>query len=306
MYDRKKLIILRAVLIVIGAAVGGTALWQYFAVYPDLVRREIQIVIVVVSAAAAAALLGLSAKPFYRLGASIGSQYLKLFSGLGFKGVIAVVTGLFTACMVAYVFDMAIRSSLDILAVRVLADLLVGIIMAAVCCYGFSRWLASSESDEPAPDKPRGYLLTASCFYDDRVFTAASVLIGAAVDGSTAKALWKFGTADSAAIERFKATVDSGFVKVIGGETEYDTPEEYLAAMSALASSKRLMPLYVSSELYPDPERATSLDVFAYPSDDIKKLFVRQNPQAAENGGDKDDDKDGDDADAHGQIIIDK
>ena len=75
-YDKKKLIILRAVLIVIGGAVGATAVWQYFVYFPDVMRSEFKAVFTVVSGVVLAAILGLSAKPFYRLGSGI--QILQL------------------------------------------------------------------------------------------------------------------------------------------------------------------------------------------------------------------------------------
>ena len=105
-YDRKKLIILRAALIAIGAALGGTALWQYFVYYPDVIKREFRIVITVVSSAVLALILGLSAKPFYRLGASVADGVRALLSKLGAKGVAAVVLGLIAAGAAAYLRPM--------------------------------------------------------------------------------------------------------------------------------------------------------------------------------------------------------
>lgn len=291
-YDRKKLIILRAALIAIGGAVGGTALWQYFVFYPNIMRRELQIVVIVGSAIAFAAVLGLSAKAVYRLGASIASLFSKVFSELGAKGIVAVVAGLVTAAMLGYLFDMTIRRSLDILAVRVLADIIVAMIFAALCCFGFTKWMAADCAEEPTVPAPtRGYLLTASCFYDDRVYTAAEVLTGAVVSENVLKVLWKTG-ADADAIKRLKNVTDRG-VAVVKRSDAFSDAAEYAEAESALAAAKRLRVVERRSELYPSIEGAIELGAFAEPSAELLAKSAEK-PDSADLG------------DVTGRIIIDK
>lgn len=293
-YDRKKLIILRAVLIAIGGTVGGTALWQYFAFYPEVMRRELQIVVIVGSAAAFAVVLGLSAKAVYRLGASIASLFSKVFAELGAKGVVAVVAGLVTAAMLGYLFDIIIRRSLDILAVRVLADIIVAIVFAALCCFGFTKWMAADCAEEPTlPAPTRGYLLTASCFFDDRVYTAAGFLTGVSVSENVLKALWKTG-ADADAIRRLKHVTDGG-VTVIKCADAFADAAEYARSESALAAAKRLKPIEYPSELFPSIDGAAALTAFAEPGAEL--IAERAVAESRVNA---------DGADVTGRIIIDK
>lgn len=256
-YDRKKLIILRAALIAIGAALGGTALWQYFAYYPDVVKREFRIVITVVSSAVLALILGLSAKPFYRLGASVADSVRALLSELGAKGVAAVVLGLIAAGAAAYLTDVIIRDFLDIWAVRLLADVLVYLLFAALGCYGFTRWLVAEEDEAVPPPPDAGYLLAADCFGDDRVLTAADALINVKVREGAYKATCLFG--DSDAVKRLDSVVRSGSAKVLRFGKDFADRAEFVALEKRLAQSKRLK--YVSTESDAD----VKLDAFALP-----------------------------------------
>lgn len=269
MYDRKKLTVLRAVLIAVGGALGGTALWQYFVYYPDVMRREIQIVVIVVSAIAAAALFGVSAKAFYRFGASIAALYAARFAALGVRGGVAVGAGLFTAGMLAYLFDVALGDYLGILPVRVLADILVALGVAALCCYGFSKWLTAEEGEsEKAANAamPRGYLLTASCFFDDRVYVAAESLLNVKVSENAAKALWKScEKVDAAALERLRAVTADGRVEVIKSNAEFESAEEYCRVEGELAARKRLKVIEADSQCFAKISDAMQLAVFAPP-----------------------------------------
>ncbi len=242
MYDKRKLIILRAALIIVGAVIAGTAIWQYFVYYPDILRREYRIVVTVVSSAVGAAILGLSAKPFYRLGAGIASQFKGLIARVGAKGVAGVCAGLFTGGMLGYLFDVIIRRGIEIIAVRVLLDMLVAAVLAALCCYGFTVWLtrdgAQDEEIGSAGEK-RGYLLTASCFFDDRAYTAAKVLMNVKVSDGALRALWKYGD-DYAALNRLKVIIDGGKVTCVKCPDEaLDTSEGYIEYEKKLAESHR-------------------------------------------------------------------
>lgn len=307
-YDKKKLIILRAVLIAVGAAVGGTAVWQYFVYYPDVMKRELQIVIIVVSAVVLAAGLGLSAKPFYRLGASIGAQFGSLVSSLGARGVVAVVSGFAAGGMIGFLFDVIIRDSLKIIAVRVLADVLVVVIFAAVCCYGFTKWIAASEErDEPVFEhngKIVGYLLGASCFYDDRVFTAVKVLFNVKTSEATFGMLWKNGDAD--ALERFRLLTVSGAVDMIKCAKECETAEEYAAVEVDIAADKRLIPVWLDGGSHGISENAVDLAAFVSPSGDFRaeyKAAVEENRGKAAPSVGENENADGA---TGGDIIIDK
>lgn len=274
-YDRKKLIILRAALIAIGAALGGTALWQYFVYYPAAVKREFQIVIIVVSAVVLALILGLSAKPFYRLGASIGESLRSLLVKLGAKGVAAVVLGFIAAGAAAYLTDVMIRDFLDIWAVRLLADVLVYILFAALGCYGFTRWLlAPADECEPLPPD-EGYLLAADCFADDRVLTAASVLINVKVCESAYKAACLY--CDAEAVKRLDAVVRNGSATVLRCGKDFTDKEQFVAIEKRLAETKRLK--YVS----PSSDAAVRLDAFVPPTD--MPSAAEDRARDADNGG---------------------
>lgn len=273
MYDKKKLIIIRAVLIAIGAVVGSTAMWQYFVYYPDVVRRELSIVVIVVSGAVFALLLGLSAKPIYRLGAAIVSAFSGVRYSLGARGIVAVISGLVSAGLVGFLFDVIIRRYLDIIAVRALADALVVVMFASLCCYGFIKWLTADEevSSGATVGMPcRGYLLTASCFFDDRVFAAADFLCAVKITTATFKAVWKFG--DDGALFRLKAVSESGEVETVKSATDFDDADEYTAVERKTADDKLLVPIQAKSDVFPAMDGA-DLASFAPPSETIIERF---------------------------------
>ncbi len=313
MYDKKKLTILRAVLIAVGAAVGGTAVWQYFVVYPDVLRREAQIGVIIVSAAALAALLGLSAKPFYRLGASIGGVFKNMFARLGAAGIIATASGLIAAGLLCYVFDVIIRDSIGVIAVRVLADILVFSLLAALGIFGFTKWISASV-DEDAPPPTRGYMLTASCFFDDRVFVAAQVFDRVRVSEGAFRALWKSGEGvNLMALERFKAVAESGAVHTVKCDKDFSSVAEYLEYERELCSELRLKSVALALDGFEFPLGATSLEIFA-PDPDARKKFFESFANGVQNADEAECDgatgiKSGEPAqedDANGQIIIDK
>lgn len=296
MYDKKKLIILRAALIIVGAVVAGTAVWQYFNYYPDIMRREIEIVVIVVSSAVGAVIMGLSAKPFYRLGVGIATQFQGVIARVGVKGVAAVIAGLVAGGMLGYLFDVIVRHGIEIVAVRVLLDILVAAALAALCCYGFTVWLVSDGRQEQSAPAPRGYLLTASCFFDDGVYAAASALINATVSDGAVKALWKFGE-NGDALERLKKVMESGLVSTVScPDDAFDTLEKYLAHEAETAKQKRLKTVGGDNEFGGSHDVPVTL--FVRLKKDEIALFGRS-------GADEDGSRGGDDG-AFGQIIIDK
>lgn len=281
-YDRKKLIIVRAVLIAIGGALGGTLVWQYFVYYPQLMRQEYRIVVIAVSAAVLAALLGLSAKPFYRLGSSIAAVFVKIAGSLGARGVTAVIAGLTAAALLAFLFDVVIRGALDIIAVRLLADVLVYLCFSALCCYGFVKWIASADEEEKASEfAPSGYLLTASCFTDDRVFTAADFLTGAKIYDGAFKALWKFCD-DRDALARLKLVLNKGAITIIKCSKEYESAEEYAKAEAEVALCRRLKPICAEG-CFPFIDGAADIASFVAPTEVLISAF-----KCADDGADRD------------------
>ncbi len=312
MYDKKTLTILRAVLIVIGAATGGTAVWQYFVYYPDVMRREFSIVVIVVSAVVLGAVFGLAAKSVYRLAEAIKGQFGNLKAELGYKGVIAAVCGFVAAVLVGLLFDFIISRAVEIIAVRVLSDAIIVALFAALCCYAFIRWIASDDTEPvETSDKKVGYLLTASCFEDDRVYAAAEFLCCVKVTSATFKALWKF--ADGAALDRLKTVTESGAADVIRLAADFDTAEQYIKGEAEIAAAKRLKPIAAKSEKFGAVEGGAALEVFA--ADDGAKnrlaLIVEKNKAAAaiENADKSETKNDGDKGGGdslNGEIIIDK
>lgn len=274
-YDRKKLIILRAVLILIGGAVGGTAVWQYFVYYPELMRREYQIIIIVVSVCLLAALLGVSAKPFYRLFESIGAQFSGILNTLGARGIVAVVAGLAAAGMLGFLLDVIIRGHIGVWAVRLLIDILAVALFAALCCYGFIKWVAADEPDESvAPERECvGYLFTASCFTDDRVYTAADTLCNVKISKNVFQALCRLG-GDREASARLNAVLERGAAESLKSGDEFDTAEDYARAESALAKVKRLKPICAAADGFVGIDGAIDLSVFAPPNETIKAKYT--------------------------------
>ena len=275
-YDKRKLIILRAALIVIGGVLGGVAVWQYFVYYPELMRREFQIIIIVVSACVLAGILGLSAKPFYRLFSSIGVQLSPVLHTLGVRGVVAVIAGLVASGMLGYLFDIIIREHVQVWAVRILADILVACVFAVLCCFGFTKWVAADEQNDfvAAPRASVGYLLTASCFTDDRVFTAAYTLNNVKVSSYVFQALCILG--DGAAIDRLNAVLSVGVVARLRGGDEFGSLDEYIRAESALAKAKRLKLVYADGvKEFEAADGALGLSVFSMPTDAVTAAFRR-------------------------------
>ncbi|MCH5164825.1 MAG: hypothetical protein J1G01_00290 [Clostridiales bacterium] len=264
-YDRKKLFILCAVLAVIGGAVAALSLWQYFVYFPNAARREFKIGITVVSSVVCAAIFGLSAKPLYRLGEGIAKSTGALASRMGAKGIAAIVLGLLAAGAFAYLCDVVVRSVLDIWAVRLLSDILVFIVLAALLCYGFTKWLSAPvDKFERAPSEV-GYLLAFSCFTDDRVITAADTLIGAKVLDGAYKALCLYG--DAHAVKRLDALVKSGAVRLVPCNNDFSSKDEYSQFERQFAERKRLkiIELICSGE---GGDSTLSLGVFTRPSDE--------------------------------------
>lgn len=298
-YDKKKLMILRAVLIAIGAGVGTTAVWQYFVYFPDIVRNEFEPVIIVVSGAMLAAILALSAKPFYRLGAGIAQSVSGAVSHLGVKGVVAVLLGLIAAGIVAYVVDVVVRSYQDIWAVRLLADALAYLVFAALCCYGFVKWLMTEYDDETQPQAvKRGYLLAAGCLTDERAVTAAYVLNGIKVSDGAYKALCLFD-GDAAAVKRLDALVNCGAAELIRCKTPFGERDEYTELERSLADKKRLRLIVPTGERVP-PD-GLSLELFSPPDAELMRKLETRDDAEPENISDSPD------ADAvSGRIIIDK
>lgn len=266
-YDKVKLIILRAALIVIGAGVGATAVWQYFTYYPELVRGEIQVVIIVVSAAVLALILALSAKPFYRCGASIAAWFRGATAKLGGMGVAAIAIGLVAAGIAVLLVDVIMAKYAGIWAVRLLADVLVYIVFAALCCYGFTRWLAVPEEGVEDIDVKRGYMLAAECLTDERALTAVDTLIGVKVSDGAYKALCLFG-GDADAIRRLDALVSCGAVELIKCKVQFGERDEYREYERQTAAKKRLK--YVAPT---DVLCDVTLSAFALPSDAVKEKY---------------------------------
>ncbi len=251
-YDGKRLIILRAALIAIGAVIGGVCVWQYFVAYPDIMRKEFRIVIIVVSAAVIAAILGLSAKPMYRLIASVIAVFGRISGSLGGKGIAAATAGFVAAGIVGYLFDMSVRYAISVIAVRVLADVLVSLLCVLALCYAFMRWLGAEAEDRTAVESVP--------FSGYRVFVAADVLNNVKVSDSVFKALCVLGS-DAAAADRLKVLLESGRIERIRNSAKFDTASQYAESEARLAISKRLRPVYLGGESVADG--AVRLETFA-------------------------------------------
>ena len=297
-YDKKKLIILRAALIAIGAGVGAAAVWQYFVYFPDVVRDEFEPVIIVVSGAMLAVILALSAKPFYRLGAGIAQSVIGVVSRLGIKGVIAVALGIVAAGMFVFIVDVIVGTYQDIWAVRLLVDVLAYVVFAAVCCYGFTKWLTAEPDDVEPQTVKRGYLLAAGCFADERAVSAAYALSGVKVCDGAYRALCLFD-GDATAVKRLDALIESGAAEPIACKTPFGARDEYEKLEIELADKKRLR--YIAPSGSEAPSDGLSLDLFAPPSAELMRRFEIKTAAESENISDSTVADD-----ISGRIIIDK
>lgn len=266
-YDKVKLIILRAALVLIGAGIGFLALWQYFLFYPHIVRREYQIVITVVSTALVALMFGLSAKALYRLVASVAVAVRGLKDNLGVRGIIAVGLGFLVAVGLTVAFDVLIKRVVDIWAVRLIADILAFILFAAALCVGFTKWMnapkgnKSEKADAPAV----GYLISAECFSDERVLTAVYTLINVKVCDGAYKALCLYGGDKGAEAARLMdLLVKKGVVSVLNTGKTFDDGRAYEQLEKQVAASKRLKRISFDAD-----EKELPLALFSPPSADI-------------------------------------
>lgn len=259
-YDKKKLIILRAALIVIGGAVAALALWQYFVYYPDAAKTEYQIVITVVTSAVFAALMGLSAKPFYRLGVGIAESLVALGRGLGAKGLLAVALGFAAAGAIVIPVDVVVRGFWDIWAARLLIDIIAFIFCAIVLSFAFTKWLNISyeNNDKPVKQQCVGYLLSAQCFTDEkRARLAVDTLINVRVCEGAFKALCLFGGENGLpAAKLLDELLSEGKISVVKSGERFTDMDGYIATELRAAEAKRL------KLVSPDASGDVALDIF--------------------------------------------
>ena len=304
-YDKIKLIILRAALVLIGASTGFLAVWQYFTFYPQVVKREYQIVITVVSSALVALIFGLSAKAVYRLAESVVNAVKGLKDRMGARGIIAVALGFAAAVALVVAFDFVIRIFLDIWAVRLLADVLVYILSATGCSVGFTKWLTApkTEKSEKADAPAVGYLLAAECFKDERVLTAVHTLINVKVTGGAYKALCLYGgEGGTDAARLMDALIGSGAVTVINTNKTFDSASDYEQLEKQIAKSKRLKRVSPAAA-----EKELSLELFAPPTAEMKQAIAAQKQDGLLRASDKQNSAQSEQSDdVNGQIIIDK
>lgn len=305
-YDKVKLIILRAVLILIGAGLGFLALWQYFLFYPSVVKREYQIVITVVTAALVALMFGLSAKAVYRLISSVATAVGGLKERVGARGIIAVALGFAVAGGIVVGFDFLIKLAVNIWAVRLLADILAFILCAAGLCVGFTKWMTSPKGEKPQKaDAPAvGYLMAAECFTDERVLTAVHTLINVKVIDGAYKALCLYGGdkgADGARV--MDKLIKSDAISVINTGKPFDDGKAYEQLEKQVAASKRLKRISLDGE-----EKELALGLFSAPSADIVDAFTALHDDTAAECDDtqKTLSVGAPSDDVNGQIIIDK
>ncbi len=239
-YNKKKLSVLRIVLIVLGAAIGFSALWQYFSVFPDLVNPAYKIAISVVSSAAAATLLGLSAKPCYNLFGGVIDRIYAAVGSLGVRGAIVGVIGLVAAGIAAFTVDIIIRNVQNIWAVRLISDALVFMVFGAICCIGFTKWLDASETDSGVAPKNNGYLMSYDCFKSKRALIAARVVIGAKVLDGAYKALLMSDGDNAEAAARLNDINACGTAKIVKCGKEFSSLDEFERIEREFAERKRL------------------------------------------------------------------
>lgn len=305
-YDKVKLIILRAALVLLGAGLGFLALWQYFMFYPHVVKREYQIVITVVSAALIALMFGLSAKAVYRLISSVATAVGGLKDKVGARGIIAVALGFIVAGGIVVGFDFLIKLAVDIWAVRLLADILAFILCAAGLCVGFTKWMTAPKGEKPQKsDAPAvGYLMSAECFADERVLTAVHTLINVKVCDGAYKALCLYGGDNGANGARLMDTlIKSGGISVINTNKPFDDGKAYGELEKQVAASKRLKRISLDGG-----EKELALALFAPPSADITDAFaaLREKDETERDDVPKTLSAHAASDDVNGQIIIDK
>lgn len=288
-YDRRKLIILRAALIPIGGAVGYLAISQYFVYFPDIVRREYQIVISVVCTLLTALLFFLSAKPIYSLASSVKSSLLSLGESVGARGIAALSLAAVCAVGFSVLFDWLIKRALDIWAVRLVADISVCLFFVLLFSYAFTKLFSGKRPRRAV--RPCGYLIKAECFTDPRVVTAAMTLINCKVCDGAYTALCRMGGDEGkAALARLDGLVRLGKITVVPLGNEFSDDDVYSKKEVDFALNKKLLTVSAGGE-------GITLVSFTQPDTAmLEKLSSAQKIDGQNEDGDQ----------INGQIIIDK
>lgn len=206
------LAITRAILFTVGALMGGLGVWQYFETVQTSVSEQFQIIIISVSALVAAFVLLFSGRPIYYVCSAIKSVIKGFFSSHDIGGVVTALCGMLVGFALVVPIEFLLQLCLPVLAVRLLVDIVSGILLAAVFSYGalffYNNASRSAASDKAIIHKSSvGYLLATDAFFTDNVFYAPEVLLNVGVSSATANELISRVDEEGgvAALRRYKA-----------------------------------------------------------------------------------------------------
>lgn len=210
--NKLHLAITRAVLFTVGALIGGLGVWQYFETMNTSVAEQYQILIICVSSLVLAFVLLFSGRPIYYVCSAIKAVIVEFFSTHDAGGVVAAVCGTLIGLALVVPIEFALQLCLPVLAIRMLVDIVAGLLLVAVFSYGALFVYKNVKNGEKSVAEETkkscvGYLLAPGAFFTDNVFYAPEVLINVKVSSETANEL--IARVDEAggvdALRRYKA-----------------------------------------------------------------------------------------------------
>lgn len=193
--NKLHLAITRAVLFAVGALIGGLGVWQYFETMNTSVAEQYQILIICVSSLVLAFALLFSGRPIYYVCSAIKAVIVEFFSTHDVGGVVAAVCGTLIGIALVVPIEFALQLCLPVLAIRMLVDIVAGLLLVAVFSYGalfIYKNVKNGEKKAVSEEAKRsyvGYILAPSAFFTDKVFYAPEVLLNVKVSSETANEL---------------------------------------------------------------------------------------------------------------------
>ncbi len=244
--DRRILVLLRVLLFVIGGAIGILIAWQI----QQALGINYSVVIFYLCYGAGILLIGgvlaLSAELFLSLARSLATALKNKMSAVSAFDVTGLVIGLVFGMVSALLVELLLQNIMSILALRVVIDIVLGLLVATVASYNCSKWLSSSDTglDESETTKnkiaTKGYILTRGALRADKITTLCRdwldgniFVISTLYESLSQEAK---GEEKSKECENFNELYTQGIVKIISVATPFNELETTIST----AYSKKL------------------------------------------------------------------
>lgn len=234
----KTVVLTRCVLTVLGFLAGSLAMWQITDAYPKLIPSgALSYLFYIAAGLVIGLLLALSAKLILHLAYSFGDAMKKAFGRAQRMDIAGVLLGVAIGVMIAYLCEALLSLVLDIISIRVVLDVIVGLAATYIACLACTRALKSDEIEaESEQPKSAGYLLSSSALGQERIVAVCGdwLLGGITVLGKTVNEL--IAKKDEAALENYRQLSESGRIKEVQTAGSLSEKEELVR----YAQEKRL------------------------------------------------------------------